>query len=179
MSRSIFRCVDCIILRCSLVGVHVPDCVADRRSYHCVEQPESMFQHVVFRCQFLPALVKCRPGSPDSISDFGRLLLRESNHLAKNLTLSPLVIISTFMSSTSISFLVRAVVAENFCLFWMNPEAHFLSYFLEFTQHFPYLFFGCCEQLTSLGKSQVREAVMIVVAPIVEFRPSVSIEELC
>ena len=42
-----------------------------------------MFEHVVFRCQFLPVLVKCRPDSPDSISDFGRLQLHERNHLAQ------------------------------------------------------------------------------------------------
>ena len=42
-----------------------------------------MFEHVVFRCHFLPALVERCPGSPGSISDFGRLLLQESNHLAQ------------------------------------------------------------------------------------------------
>ena len=41
-----------------------------------------MFEHVVFRCQLLPALVEHRPSSPDSIFDFGRLLLQERNHLA-------------------------------------------------------------------------------------------------
>ena len=34
-----------------------------------------MSEHAVFRCQLLPVLVKCRPGSPDSILDFGRLLI--------------------------------------------------------------------------------------------------------
>ena len=42
-----------------------------------------MFEHVVFRCQLLPVLAECRPGSPDSILDFGRLLLLERNHLAQ------------------------------------------------------------------------------------------------
>ena len=59
-----------------------------------------------------------------------------------------------------------ALVAENLCLVWVDPEAHFLSYFLEFTQHFPYLFFGCCEHHHVVGKSQIREAVMIVVAQV-------------
>ena len=73
-----------------------------------------------------------------------------------------------------------ALVAENLRLVWENPESHFLSCFLEFTHHFPYLFFGSCEQHHVVGKSQVREAVMIIVAQvythaIVEFRPSESI----
>ena len=42
-----------------------------------------MFEHVVFRCQLLPVLVKRRPGCPGSILDFGRLLLLERNHLAQ------------------------------------------------------------------------------------------------
>ena len=105
MSRRILRCVDCIILSCSLVCV----CPCSRRvaycrSYCCVEQPETMFEHVVFRCQLLPVFVKCRPGSPDTIPDFGRLLFQERNLIwPKYLTLSPLVF-STFMSSTSFSF---------------------------------------------------------------------------
>ena len=57
-------------------------CVAYRRSYCCVEQSETMFEHVVFRCQFLPVLVKRRPGCPDTILDFGRFLLLECNQLA-------------------------------------------------------------------------------------------------
>ena len=42
-----------------------------------------MFEHVVFRCQLLPVLVECRPGRPDSILNFGRLLLQERNRLAQ------------------------------------------------------------------------------------------------
>ena len=42
-----------------------------------------MYEHVVFRCQLLPVLVKRRPGCPDSILDFGRLLLPERDHLAQ------------------------------------------------------------------------------------------------
>ena len=42
-----------------------------------------LLQHVVFRCQFLPVLVKRRPGCLDTILDFGRLLLLECNQLAQ------------------------------------------------------------------------------------------------
>ena len=74
------------------------------------------------------------------------------------------------MSSTSRCFFcVRvdgALVTENLSLVWMDPETHFFSYFLEFTQHFPYLLFGCCEQHHVVGKSQVREAIMIMVAQV-------------
>ena len=74
------------------------------------------------------------------------------------------------MSSTSICFFcVRvdgALVAENLRLVWVNPESHFLNCFLEFTQHVPYLFFGCCEQHHVIGKSQVREAVAVMVAQV-------------
>ena len=59
-----------------------------------------------------------------------------------------------------------ALVAEDLRLVWVDPESHFLSCFLEFTQHFPYLFFGSCEQHHVVGKSQVREAVMIMVAQV-------------
>ena len=41
-----------------------------------------MFEHVIFRSQLLSVLVERRPGSPDSICDFGRLLL-DSNHVAQ------------------------------------------------------------------------------------------------
>ena len=58
-------------------------CVAYRRSYCCVEQSETVFEHVISRCQLLPVLVKQRPGCPDSILDFGRLLLPERDHLAQ------------------------------------------------------------------------------------------------
>ena len=65
------------------------------------------------------------------------------------------------MSSTSISFFcVRALVAlvaENFRLYWMNPETHFFGTSLEF---------GGCEQKHVVGKPQVREAVVVVVAQV-------------
>ena len=66
---------------------------------------------VVVRCQLLPVLVECRPGSPDTILDFGPLLLQERNRLAQ-------------------------------------------------------VFFGSCEQHRVVGKSQLREAVMIMVAQV-------------
>ena len=59
-----------------------------------------------------------------------------------------------------------ALVAEDLRLVWVNPESHFLSCCLEITHHFPYLFFECCEQHHVVGKSQVREAVMIMVAQV-------------
>ena len=56
--------------------------VAHCRGYDYVEKPKSMSELVSSRCEVLSALAKRRPGSPDSISDFGRLLLQERNHLA-------------------------------------------------------------------------------------------------
>ena len=57
-----------------------------------------------------------RPGSPDSIADFGHLLLLESNYLAQVFR-APLVSISTFMLSTSISFLVSELWLLSFFVF--------------------------------------------------------------
>ena len=57
--------------------------VVHRRGYHCVEKPKSMFKHASSRCQLLSILVERCPGSPDTISDFGRLLLLESYHLPR------------------------------------------------------------------------------------------------
>ena len=45
----------------------------------------------------------------------------------------------------------------------VNPESHFLGCLLEFIHHFLYLFFGGCKQHHVVGKSQVREAVAVVV----------------
>ena len=78
-------------------------------------------------------LVARRLGSPDSISDFGHLLLLESNHLAQ--------IFRAFSSCQYFDFHVidlnffsdvRALVAQNFRLPWMDPESHFFSTPLEF-----------------------------------------------
>ena len=122
-----------------------------------------MFEHEVFRCQILPVLVKCRPGSPDSISDFGRLL-QERNHLAQlSHAFSSCQYFDFYVIDFNFFFCVRALVAENFRLFWMNPESHFFSTFLEFAQHFLKLFFGRCKQEHIVGKSQVCEAVMVIV----------------
>ena len=42
-----------------------------------------MSKPVCSRCQLLSFLVERRPGGPDKISDFGRLLLLDSYHLAQ------------------------------------------------------------------------------------------------
>ena len=67
---------------------------------------ESMSEQVVFRRQFLSVLVKRHSGSPDSISDFGRLLLLESNLLAQVFRAFLLLPVFRLMSSTSISLFV-------------------------------------------------------------------------
>ena len=70
----------------------------------------------------------------------------------------------------------------------MDPKSHFFSTFLEFIQHFPQLFYGGRKKQHIFCKSQVGEAVLVVVAEgkyifffvvIVEDGPSVSIEEPC
>ena len=99
-----------------------------------------MFEQVVSRCQLLSALVKRRPGCPDSILDFGPFLLPECNHLAQ--------VLHAFTSGQDfdlnvidLHFLLRfrakaALVTENFRLSWVDPETHFFSTFLEVQQHF-------------------------------------------
>ena len=59
-----------------------------------------------------------------------------------------------------------ALVAENLRLVWVDLESHFLGCFLEFVHHIPQLFFGSCEQHHVVGKSQVREAVSVMVAQV-------------
>ena len=134
-----------------------------------------------------------RPGCSDPALDFQCLLLVERDSLAQ--------IFHAFISCQyfdahftdfNMFFCVRidgALVAENLRLVWVNPESHFLGCLLEFTHHFPYLFFGGCKQHHVVGKSQVREAVAVMVAlvyshylfsfAIVVFRPSMSTEALC
>ena len=100
------------------------------------------------RCEFSSfVLVERRPGSPDSISDFGRLLLLESDLLAQ--------VFRAFFSCQYFDFCVigtnffscvRALVAKNFRLSWMSPESHFFSSPLEFEQHVLKQFFGGCKQ---------------------------------
>ena len=82
--------------------------VIHRRECHCAEKPKSMSKHVsFFDASSLPVLVECRPSSPDSISDFGRLLLLERNRLTQvSQAFSSCHCISTLMSSISISFLM-------------------------------------------------------------------------
>ena len=89
-----------------------------------------MFEHVVFRCQFLPVLVKCGPGSPDSISDFGRFLLSERDHLAQvSHAFSSCQYFDYYVIDFNFFFCVRALVAENLRLFRMNPKSHFFGTF--------------------------------------------------
>ena len=152
-----------------------------------------MFEHVVFRCQLLSVFVEGRPSCSDPALDFQCLLLVERDSLAQ--------IFHAFISCQyfdahftdfNVSFCVRidgALVAENLRLVWVNPESHFLGCLLEFTHHFPYLFFGGCKQHHVVGKSQFREAVAVMVAQvdshyffsfaIVVFRPLESTEALC
>ena len=133
MRRSILRCSDCNILSCSFGGCPCSRCVAYRRSYCCVEQSETVFEQVVFRCQLLSVLVKRRPGCPDTILDFGRFLLLECKLLAK--------VSHAFTSCHDLNFntvdlhfffRVRtqaALVAENFRLSWVSPETYVFQYF--------------------------------------------------
>ena len=102
-------------------------CVKHRRSYHSVEMSESMFERVVSRCQFLSVLVERRLSSPDSISDFDRLLLLECNHLFQ--------IFRVFSSFQYFEFYIiclnffsgiRALITKNFRFLWMDPESHFV-----------------------------------------------------
>ena len=137
--------------------------------------------------------MKCRPGSPDSISDFGRLLFHERNRLAKvSHAFSSCQYFDFYVIDFHFFFCVRvsvALIAENFRLFGLDPETHFFRTFLEITQHFLKLLFTGCEQQHVVGKPQIREAVVVVVAltdshslfllPSLECRPSVSIEEPC
>ena len=114
--------------------------------------------------------MKRRPGCPDSILDFGRLLLLECNHLAQ--------VFHAFTSCQDFDFNVidlhfffrvrakAALVAENVRLFSVDPETHFFSAFLEVAQHFLKLFFGGCEQKYVVGEPQVCEAVLVVVAQV-------------
>ena len=109
-----------------------------------------------------------RPGCPDSILDFGRLLLPERDHLAQ--------VFRAFTSCQDFDFNVidlhfffrvrakAALVAENFRLFSVDPDTHFFSTFLEVAQHFLKLFFGGGKQEHVVSKSHVCEAVVVVVA---------------
>ena len=68
-----------------------------------------MIEQVISRSQLLSVLVERRPDIPDSISDFGRLLLLESNYLAQVFRAFSSCQYLHFMSSISISFLVSEV----------------------------------------------------------------------
>ena len=60
----------------------------------------------------------------------------------KYCVLSPLVSITTFyVINLNVFSGVRALVAENFRLSWVDPESHFFSTPLQFAYHFLELFF--------------------------------------
>ena len=110
-------------------------CVAYRQCFCCVEQSETMFEHVVFRCQFLPVLVKRRPCCPGTILDFGRFLLLECNQLAlESHAFTSCQDFDFNIIDLHFFFRVRAkaaLVAENFRLSWLryianeaSPETH-------------------------------------------------------
>ena len=92
-----------------------------------------MSEHVISRCQLLSVLVERGPGSPDSISDFGRLLLLESNRLAQIFcALSFCPCFDCNVINLNLFSDVQALVIENFRLSWMDPESHVFSTSLEF-----------------------------------------------
>ena len=129
-----------------------------------------MFEHVVLWCQLLSVFVEGRPGCSDSALDFQCLLLVERDSLAQ--IFYAFIFWQYFdahFTDFNMSFCVRidgALVAENLCLVRVNPESHFLGSLLEFIHHFLYLFFGDCKQHHVVGKSQVREAVTVLVAQV-------------
>ena len=128
-----------------------------------------MFEHVVFRFQLLPVLVKRRPGCPDSILDFGRLPLPERSRLAQVFHAFSscqyfdfYVIDFHFLfcvSELRLLWLLRLFVSSGWILRPTFPV-------LGIAQNFLKLFFGCCEQKHVVGKPQVREAVVVVVAEV-------------
>ena len=136
--------------------------IAYRRSYCCVEQSETVFEQVVFRCQFLPVFV--------TSLDFGRFLLLECNQLA--LVSHAFTSCQDFnLKIVDLHFFFRfrakaALVAENFRLSWVDLGTHLFSTFLEFVQHFLKLILGGCEQKHVVGEPQVCEAVVVVVAQV-------------
>ena len=121
-----------------------------------------MFEHVVFWCG--------RPCCSDPELDFQCLLLVERDSLAQ--IFHAFVLSQYFyahLNEFNMPLDVRihgALVAENLRLVWVDPESHFLGCFLEFVHHIPQLFFGGCEQHHVVGKSQIREAVPILVAQV-------------
>ena len=91
-------------------------------------------------------------------------MLLESNHLAQVFrAVSSCQYFDLYVIDLNFFSDARTLVPENFRLFWVDPETHFFSTFLEFAQHFLKLISRGCEQKHVAGKPQVREAVMIVV----------------
>ena len=115
--------------------------------------------------QLLPVLVERRPGCPDSILDFGRLLLPERNHLAQvSHAFNPCQYFDLHFF-----FRVRAkaaLVAENFRFSGWILRPTFSVLFLKSHNICLKLFFGGCEQKHVVGKPQIREAVVVVVAQV-------------
>ena len=91
----------------------------------------------------------------------------ESNHLVQVFrAFSSCQYFDLCYRQASFFFCVRALVAKNFRVSWLNPESHFFSTPLEFAQHFLKLFFGGCKQEHVVRKSHVCEAVMVVVTQV-------------
>ena len=146
-------------------------CIAYRRSYCCAKQSETVFEQIVFRCQFLPVFVKRRPSCPDTILNFGRFLLLENNQLA--LVSHAFIFCQDFnFNIVDLHFFFRfranaAVVAENFRLSWVDPVSPTFSV-LSSNSHntFWELFFGGCKLEHIVSKSHVCDAIVVVVAQI-------------
>ena len=111
-----------------------------------------------------------RPGCSDSALDFQCLLLVERDSLAQIFyAFISCQYFDAHFTDFNMSFCVRidgALVAENLRLVKVNPESHFLGCLLDFIHHFLYLFFGRCKQHHVVGKSQVCEAVTVLVAQV-------------
>ena len=149
MSRSILRCVDWIILSCSLLDYTV----ASNTRRQCLSMlffdvNSSLYLWNVTHgalIRLLITVVSCRL---NEISDL-------------NISRFHFLSIFRFSCHQLQVWCVRvdgALVDENFRLIKMTPTSTFFNTFLESTQHFPKLFFGCCEQQHVVGESQVCEA---------------------
>ena len=106
--------------------------VAHRWGYDSVEKPKSICEHAISRSQLLSVLVERCTCSPDSISDFGRLLLLENYHLSQ--------ICCTFFSCKyldhdvfNLNFFsdVRTLVAQDLGFSWTYYKFHFFWTTLE------------------------------------------------
>ena len=123
-----------------------------------------------FWCQLLSVFVERRPRRRDPALDFSRFFLDKRDSVTKKLhAFVSSHYFGVHVISFKMLFCVRvdgALVAESHRLVWVDPESYFLCCILETTKHFQYLLFGSCEQYHIVGKSEVRDAVMIVVAQV-------------